>query len=319
MGIFDDITLPDDQKDKPVDVSTLDDEGEKKEEASRVDDDSKKDDTSTSGDDKKVEEEKKDEEKTDDKASSDKNDDKSIPFHEHPDWIKQQDKLREKELELARAQGQLEVYEKKGIQADDSEKKEDAKTASEVAKQKIKEKVKNGWKPSDQLELNAEFAKEFEAELDRRDAEKAKKQTEENSKLEEKRKEIQKEVDSIYADSGIISDSDKKKAEDLCFEWSKKGIPISTQSLRIAVDNLKASGQIGKKQEEKKDGETNTDVNEEKNDAADEKSKKLSANAKIKRAGQGGTEREGENKKSYKSMHNRTLDDIVQSHSDALG
>lgn len=323
-GLFDNIQLPEEDKDKTAEIPNED------EDPSKVD---APDSTKQAADDKNADnpntdKDKPDPTKADDKdnqssdqpvvaADADKDKDKApgkdTPFHEHPDWIKREQALKEKELEVAKLQGQIEVLEKKATpEAERETKKVERQRAAVVAEQKVVEKINAGWKPKDVLEQQRVYSEFFEEELDARSQAKLEEQEKQQKEFNDTRDRIAAEVATIYKDSGVSSDADKKQAEELALKWAKDGTANwSTKTLQLAIEHLKLEGKIGKpatpapvpvKDDKDKDKDNKDDVN-----------KKLARNKNKENDPTNGA------KKSYKNLVKKSLDDIVSEQQEALG
>lgn len=171
--------------------------------------------------------------------------DADVPFHKHPDWIKMQEEKKELELKTANLEGQLEVLKKDGKITE--EKAEEVKSAAQVAEEKVLEKRKGGWEPRDALELNRVYGEELEKELGNRAQAAERKKIDDDAAYAKQREEIQKKVDDTYAEAGITDEAEKDKAANLVQQWSKDGVAsFSLPTLKVAIDHLKAKGEIGK-------------------------------------------------------------------------
>lgn len=240
-----------------------------------------------------------------------KEDPEKVDFHNHPDWKKREKELEETKLEKAKLEGKLEVMEKKGIITE--EKKEEAKSAAQIAEDAVLKKREGGWEPKDALELNKVFSEEFEKALDAKEAAKVEATQKEQDAVEERRKEIQKEVESVYTEFGITDRKDQDKVADLAMKWANEGTANwSIGTLKLAADHLQAKGQIGK---------VSTPTPEPKPIETPEvkTDKKADVNRKIQQptnAGGGGGAPE---KKSIGELRRKSLDQIVFDSQEALG
>ncbi len=262
-----------------------------------------------------VDPEKKEEEKTakptdtTDTLPTEEKVEESTDFHKHPDWIKNQEKTRELELEKAKLEGKLEVMEKKGLITE--EKKEEAKSAAQVAEDAVEARYKEGWKPKDALELNKVYSEEFEKALDAKADAKAQAAEEQKGVVEERRKEIQKEVDGVYTEFGITQEVEQNKVADLAMKWANDGTANwSINTLKLAADHLKAKGEIGKTVTPEPKMITKEDP---------AKQTKDDINKKISRPTSEGGATNTPVKKSIGEMRRKSLDDIVLESAGALG
>lgn len=234
--------------------------------------------------------------KTDDKSkeassSSDKEpiDDKNIPFHKHPDWIKHQQKLAEIEKENAYLKGRI-----------------DAKPAPEekpikTARERMDEKVKSGWKAKDQVEV-IETYEQFQQEEKR----------ERQAIVESKKQEVAQQVEEVYKETGISDVEEQNKAAMLASEWIRKGIANrSIETLKLAIDHLKAKGELSKPAP---DTTTTTTTTVDADKAAKDKT-----NSRISKPAADGKKPDTKPKRDYRVERSQTLDDITRNLSKTLG
>lgn len=324
-GLFDNIQLPEEDKDKTAEIPK-----DEEDTTTVAADTSKQDAKDKNADDSNADKDKPDPTKADDKNSDgsdksvetapdpnkdkeeDKDKDKAPPFHEHPDWIKREQQLKEKELEVAKLQGQIEVLEKKSTpEAERETKKVERQRAAVVAEQKVIEKINSGWKPKDVLEQQRVYSEFFEEELDARAKEKDEEKQKQTKEFNETRDRIAAEVATIYKDSGVATDAEKKLAEDLALKWANEGTANwSTKTLQLAIEHLKLEGKIGKVSPP-----TPVPVKDDNKD----KDNKDDVNRKIAKSNSKQGDPANGAKKSYKNLVKKSLDDIVLEQSEALG
>lgn len=283
-----DITLPEDDKNKPAELPLAPDDQkteleekngsqpvEKKEDV--IED--KKETTEAPGkpeEAKPGEPEKKEEVKVEDKKPDQKPPEEKelTPFHEHPDWKKMQKENQELRDQLNQLKGKVEVTTAEKTDDDPYAALPPRKAAIARVRQEILDKKFN---PKDQLELE-------ERVLDLQDEYTEKQKTQEKKKLEEVKTKIEKQIDDTMVEMGVTDPGQQEKIIGLVNKWRSEGMAgISVQTLKVAKLYLEKTGELNAPitpSEKKEDLKP-----EEKKEEA----KKPDANSKIVRKSGGGT------------------------------
>lgn len=236
------------------------------------------------------------------------------PFHEHPDWIKNQEKAKEAEEKVAQYQdkitkleGQIELL-TKSIQGG-AEVKEEVRLSVE---ERINKEIAEGtFKPESQAEIIAKGFKYMKEELElekkneREEAEKQRQSQEEESK---KARDV---VDSEFKRLEISDPRDRQAVSNKIVEWSNKGMQVSAATIEVAYENLKLAGglpseQAGKETQESKDKNKTQIENRSK------------TNSKITKKNSGKPPTGPSSGIVIKDAHKKTLDQIVDEIGDNL-
>lgn len=307
---FDDIQLPEEDKNKPaeIDLNSPDGDegttGEVKEGAQKVE-------TTKTGEQKPAEPapEKPAEVKPEDK----KPDEKLPPFHEHPDWKKMQEEKQQLEKEVAEMRGKIDVLTKTVTPA---QQQQSLKTAEE----RLAEDIKNGWQPASQAEMLQRGMKYMREEMEQRQTLQKEKEQEQQDEQQKRQAETVKKMESTLAEVGVINPEEQKKVYDLVETWRKNGTSISFDTLKVAAENLKLKGEIGKAPAptttEPETDPAPTDGKPQKAEqTAEQKAAeeaRIAANKHVNKP-QGGSKPEGEETKmpAIKNGHKKDLDSIV--------
>lgn len=270
--------------------------------------DGKKDSADTSTETPENKDKKKDVHPNEDKDKDEET--KPAPFHEHPDWKKSQEEKRQLEIEKAKLEGKLEAMEKRGDISED--KKEEIKSAAQIAEEAINKKLEEGWKPKDAIEVNRAYGEALERALDAKQAAKEKAANEEQSRLKDEQQKIYDQMDGIYKELGVETQADQDKIAALANKWIQEGkVNRNIGALQLAGDYLKAKGEIGKATEVKVNPKPIVDNNEE-------NKKREETNRRISRpTGEGGSGKP--QTRSIKELRSKDLDQIVLEQAEALG
>lgn len=269
-------------------------------------------------------EEKKDDQPTPPETKEDKPEEKEalqkdakpeekVDFHKHPDWMKNEAEKHELEKQLAFEKGKNEALANRDTST--PEKKEEIKSAAQIAEEKVEQKYKDGWEPKDQLELNRVYSEEFEKALEEKDAQKKKEQSEQEAAFRETKAQIEKQMEDIYSEMGVTSEEDKNAVADLANKWIQDGTTtLNINSLRLAAEHLKVQGKIGQKsQEEIKEPKPVV-----KSETPTPPDQKKDTNSKINRPSNEGGQNTPQ-KRNISELRRGSMDDIVARNAEALG
>lgn len=307
-----DITIPEDDKDKPADIEkdinkgddgvveelpNADKTTDKKEETTEPE---KKDETSDGGETKDTDE--KETKTTEDDAKKEPVDDgkkeeskkELSPFHEHEDWKKLQAEKKELELKVARLEGRVDSTTAKDTPVNPYAGMSPAEAASKRIRDEYKDKK---FEPKDQLEVTERYEK-YKLEFEQQEQEK-------RNAYKEK---ISKQIDNTFTELGVTDNKTRDKVMSKVAEWMNEGMAgVSVKTLKVAHDYLKKTGELDEKQETPKTENPPAPAKQETTTT----DKKTETNSKISRSGSAGGENKGESKYLVKNARNKSLDTIV--------
>ena len=169
------------------------------------------------------------------------------PFHEHPDWIKMQEKVRELELEKARLEGAQSVLTTKSPDLQpvaDTDREFLKKTPLQHAEEMLRAEGEKGWQPKDQVEINVKL-REFE-----RQAENQQREIVTRIHNEEQRQFVADVETAITGLPEKLTDDQATLVKQTAAELEKRGIIQSSappsQVIPYVYDSLKNSGALNK-------------------------------------------------------------------------
>lgn len=219
-------------------------------------------------------------------------------FHNHPDWKKREQQLKELQDEVER----LKTAKPAPVPSPD-----DNLSPEALAEKRVREAAAEN-PPKDQLELNRRYTEE----LSKINSERAEQL---QTRQAEAMKQGQKMIDDKLDQLSITDEADRKKVREKVQAWYKQGIEVNVNSFDIAAENLRLKGEIKDPSKPAAPPQTEASKLQEKADqeARDKANKRIS---RPKSDGKGGDKK---SPISYKKLHTMNLDEIVAEQAKAMG